>query len=352
MSFAEPGVVFLNAGREEAEAYLSNAVPGSYVVRPSSRPGNLSLTYRTREAANRLGHLLLVREAAGWTTEGVPYHFPTVRELLLRLPYGLRLQDEQMYAAPANQRPASAAAPGYAAVPTAAQMMNASPAASGGYGRLPLKDDAAAAASPVNALNENNGYGRAPTIPNTPATSGDYGRVPPNRANATGTSEDYGRVPQANGGGGGAAAATASPYARLQPTSTLTRGVSGGNVLVGIPGGIAGGGGGGGGGVQPTRFSNQLQHACYRRVFCCCCRVVSCRVVRARTRTQVINGTKFLTDGDSKQYDSLTLLVKARASILVKVRAAFEAVVVVACPFSHVVRVVVQPCYDPNKPAP
>ena len=246
MSFAEPGVVFLNAGREEAEAYLSNAVPGSYVVRPSSRPGNLSLTYRTREAANRLGHLLLVREAAGWTTEGVPYHFPTVRELLLRLPYGLRLQDEQMYAAPANQRPASAAAPGYAAVPTAAQMMNASPAASGGYGRLPLKDDAAAAASPVNALNENNGYGRAPTIPNTPATSGDYGRVPPNRANATGTSEDYGRVPQANGGGGGAAAATASPYARLQPTSTLTRGVSGGYVLVGIPGGNAGGGGGGG----------------------------------------------------------------------------------------------------------
>jgi hypothetical protein len=33
---------------------------------------------------------------AGWTTDGVADHFPTVRALLKRLPYGLRLDDSQV----------------------------------------------------------------------------------------------------------------------------------------------------------------------------------------------------------------------------------------------------------------
>ena len=201
--FSEPGVIYLNVTREEAEAHLSNAVPGSYIVRPSSRPGNLSLTYRTRDNNNRLGHLLLVLEApAGWMTEGLTGHYRTVRELLQKLPYNLRLSDEQMHAAPPSQRPAAPATPGYAAVPTAAQMNAANAMPVGAYGRVPQ-----------NAISDNGGYGRAP-VAVTSANSNDspYSRALPN-TNAAAPA-DYGRVPVAQ---------PVSPYARLQPTSTLPR---------------------------------------------------------------------------------------------------------------------------------
>jgi hypothetical protein len=202
--FSEPGVLYLNVSREEAESHLTNATPGSYIVRPSSRPGNLSLTYRTRDAQNKLGHLLLVREAAGWTTEGVVYHFQTVRELLMRLPYGLRLTDEQMHAAPPATRPAVAAPAGYAIVPSAAQMGAAAAGGPGSYGRVPQVG--------VNALAEAGGYGRAPVVMSAadspyaralPATNAaapaEYGRVPLNRTPSqelSGSADAaYGRVP-------------------------------------------------------------------------------------------------------------------------------------------------------------
>jgi hypothetical protein len=209
-TFSEPGVIYLNIGREEAEAHLSNAVPGSYVVRPSSRPGNLSLTYRTRDNNNRLGHLLLVQEQPGWMTEGLTGHYRTVRELLQRLPYNLRLQDEQMHAASPSQRPPAPATPGYASVPTAAQMNAANVVPVGAYGRVPQ-----------NAVSDNGGYGRAPLPANsnngggpTNSVGGDspYARALPN-TNAAAPA-DYGRVPVAQ---------PVSPYARLQPTSTLPR---------------------------------------------------------------------------------------------------------------------------------
>lgn len=210
-TFSEPGVIYLNVGREEAEAHLSNAVPGSYIVRPSSRPGNLSLTYRTRDNNNRLGHLLLVQEAPGWVTEGLTGHFRTVRELLQRLPYNLRLTDEQMHAALPSQRPPAPATPGYASVPTAAQMSAANAVPVGAYGRVPQ-----------NAVSDNGGYGRAPLpVNNSSANSnnatgggGDspYARALPN-TNAAAPA-DYGRVPVAQ---------PVSPYARLQPTTTLPR---------------------------------------------------------------------------------------------------------------------------------
>ena len=70
----EPGVVFKNLDRAQAEQQLQIWGPGTYLIRPSSQKSCLSCTYRVgmgQVDAGRIGHLLLVkpnRQVNGWTT--------------------------------------------------------------------------------------------------------------------------------------------------------------------------------------------------------------------------------------------------------------------------------------------
>jgi hypothetical protein len=65
-------------------------------VRPSSQPQCLALTYVTELPSGeggQIGHLLLQHKSGfGWTTEGRPLPFDTLRDLLASLPYALKLR--------------------------------------------------------------------------------------------------------------------------------------------------------------------------------------------------------------------------------------------------------------------
>jgi len=93
----EPGVIFKNLNREQAEEQLKGWGPGTYLIRPSSQKHCMSCTYRVgvgQPDAGRIGHLLLLKPSSsvpGWTTDGRPMPYKTIRLLLESLPYGLKL---------------------------------------------------------------------------------------------------------------------------------------------------------------------------------------------------------------------------------------------------------------------
>jgi hypothetical protein len=95
----QQGLNYLEVTRKQAEDALLRSPPGSYMVRPSSQPLCLALTYVTELAGGRggqIGHLLLRNQPGiGWTTEGRPTPFRTLRELLESLPYALKLRPLQ-----------------------------------------------------------------------------------------------------------------------------------------------------------------------------------------------------------------------------------------------------------------
>jgi hypothetical protein len=159
--------------------------------------------------------MLLKRTPQGtWSTEGVANSFASLRSLLKRLPYGLRIDDDNMVAstgtgATGNYAQISApAAPGYGSVGDM----------SGGYGKVPKAGD--------------DGYTRAPAASST----GEYAAISPLSAaagapdsgyarlqttafatqNLISGTPDYGRVPNAAAGGaGGAAGGEPDPYGRV-----------------------------------------------------------------------------------------------------------------------------------------
>jgi hypothetical protein len=218
----EPGIVFMAIPREEADAILAAAALGSYLIRPSSQGSSVfSLSYKHAQTG-RLGHMLLKRTPQGtWSTEGVANSFASLRSLLKRLPYGLRIDDDNMVASTGGNyaQISAAAAPGYGSVGDM----------SGGYGKVPKAGDDGytrapaasstgeyAAISPLTAAAAapDSGYARLQTtafatqnlMPGTP----DYGRVPNAAASAGAAEADpYGRVPMAANAG----------YARLNPTA-------------------------------------------------------------------------------------------------------------------------------------
>jgi tetratricopeptide (TPR) repeat protein len=93
--YYEPEIVFKNYTRDEAESRLAVSPGGAYLVRPSSQLNCLSVSYKALDNG-RVGHLLLSKPSAavpGWTTDGRPKPYPTIRDLLRSLPYGLNLVD-------------------------------------------------------------------------------------------------------------------------------------------------------------------------------------------------------------------------------------------------------------------
>jgi tetratricopeptide (TPR) repeat protein len=93
--YYEPEIVFKNYTREEAESRLAVSPGGAYLVRPSSQLNCLSVSYKALDNG-RVGHLLLSKPSAavpGWTTDGRPKPYATIRDLLRSLPYGLNLVD-------------------------------------------------------------------------------------------------------------------------------------------------------------------------------------------------------------------------------------------------------------------
>jgi len=93
--YREDGIVFKNWSRDDAEAKLATTPGGAYLVRPSSQPNCLSVSYKAADTG-RIGHLLLSKPSAsvpGWTTDGRPRPYPSIRDLLKSLPYGLELND-------------------------------------------------------------------------------------------------------------------------------------------------------------------------------------------------------------------------------------------------------------------
>lgn len=95
----QQGLNYLDVTRKQAEDALLRSPPGSYMVRPSSQPLCLALTYVTELPGGKggqIGHLLLRNQPGiGWTTEGRPTPFRTLRELLESLPYALKLRPLQ-----------------------------------------------------------------------------------------------------------------------------------------------------------------------------------------------------------------------------------------------------------------
>mmetsp|Transcript_7001 Transcript_7001/g.12252 ORF Transcript_7001/g.12252 Transcript_7001/m.12252 type:complete len:832 (-) Transcript_7001:26-2521(-) len=91
--YYEPDIVFKNFTRDEAENTLASSPGGAYLVRPSSQPNCLSVSYKALDSG-RVGHLLLSKPSAqvpGWTTDGRPKPYATIKDLLKSLPYGLEL---------------------------------------------------------------------------------------------------------------------------------------------------------------------------------------------------------------------------------------------------------------------
>jgi hypothetical protein len=84
LAVEEPNVIFRPISRAEAEAMLEPLAQGNYLVRPSSRPGCLSLSYRRpRGELPTITHLLLMKTPSGWSKEDDQgKHFATVRGLL------------------------------------------------------------------------------------------------------------------------------------------------------------------------------------------------------------------------------------------------------------------------------
>jgi hypothetical protein len=95
----QQGLNYLEVTRKQAEDALLRSPPGSYMVRPSSQRLCLALTYVTELPGGKggqIGHLLLRNQPGiGWTTEGRPTPFRTLRELLESLPYALKLRPLQ-----------------------------------------------------------------------------------------------------------------------------------------------------------------------------------------------------------------------------------------------------------------
>jgi serine/threonine protein kinase len=93
--YYEPDIVFKRFTRDEAESRLAVSPGGAYLVRPSSQQNCLSVSYKALDTG-RIGHLLLSKPSAavpGWTTDGRPKPYPTIKDLLRSLPYGLNLTD-------------------------------------------------------------------------------------------------------------------------------------------------------------------------------------------------------------------------------------------------------------------
>jgi len=75
-------VNFQDVTRAQAEAALGGAVAGSYLIRPSSKPSCLSLSFKDA-ATDKVQHLLLAKTEAGWLRESEGEAFPDIRQLLL-----------------------------------------------------------------------------------------------------------------------------------------------------------------------------------------------------------------------------------------------------------------------------
>jgi hypothetical protein len=232
----EPGLTYVNVTRDEADAMLAAAAPGSYLIRPSSQgTSTFSLSYKHRQSLKH-GHILMKHTPDGWTTDGVPAAFPALRSLLKRLPFGLRVDDDSNMASASSTASSPSANYGtpHSNLPAAAgyatPQLEPNANASGGYGKVPLSQSQRGAQQQQPAVDAN-GYGRAPVAassttgdyallaptapayaalqPTAPAEVGGYGRVPAGE-NATPGADAYGRVP------------ASAAYQRLNPTAAPT----------------------------------------------------------------------------------------------------------------------------------
>jgi len=130
MRLTEPGIRFECVSRDVATKTISGEPKGSYIIRPSSVRGALSVTYHGQD--DRIGHTQLAKETSGWlspTKDNV--HYATLRDLLRAEFYGIAV-DGGTAAAPVESRYAEAPPPAesrYAEAPP--------PAGEGRYADVP-----------------------------------------------------------------------------------------------------------------------------------------------------------------------------------------------------------------------
>ncbi len=76
----ESDIDYRDIDRYAAESIIETAPPGSYIVRPSSKANGLSMTYYDIDAG-KIKNVMLRHEKAGWITDGVEQHFPSLTGL-------------------------------------------------------------------------------------------------------------------------------------------------------------------------------------------------------------------------------------------------------------------------------